>query len=71
MGRRAEGIGVDDAAARGGVHAVDPLDGLGVGDVQLLGPGAELETGGLQHGAHAAVQQDGVGLVEKVIDLHR
>ena len=71
VGRRAEGIGVDDAAARGGVHAVDPLDGLGVGDVQLLGPGAELETGGLQHGAHAAVQQDGVGLVEKVIDLHR
>ena len=48
VGRSAEGVGVDDAAAR-----------------------AQLEPGSLQHGAHAAVQQDGIALSEKFIHLHR
>ena len=42
MGRRAEGVGIDDAAACGGVPAVDALDELWVGDVQFLRPCAQL-----------------------------
>ena len=71
VARRAEGIGVDDAAARRGVHTVDAGDGLRVGDIQLLRPCAQLQPGGLQHGAHTAVQQNGVALGEKFIALHR
>ena len=70
-GRRAEGVGVDDPASGGGIHAMDPLDLLRIGDVQLLRPCAQLKARRLQHGAHAAVQQDGVRLVPQFIDLHR
>ena len=71
VGRRAEGVGVDDAASGGGVAAVDALDELRVGDVQLLGPCPQLQARCLQHGAHTAVQKDGVGLGKQFIRLHR
>ena len=71
MRRRAEGIGIDDAAACGGVFGMDALDQLRVGDVQFFRLGTQLQTGCLQHGAHAAVQQDGIILFEKFTRLHR
>ena len=71
VGRRAKGIGIDDAAAGGGVHAVDGFDQLRIGDIEFLGPCAQLQTGGLKHGAHAAVQQEGMGLGKEFTDLHR
>ena len=71
VGRSAEGVGVDDAAARRSVLPMDALDKRRVGDVQLLRACAQLEPGSLQHGAHAAVQQDGIALSEKFIHLHR
>ena len=71
VGRRAKGVGVDDAAARCGILRMDALDELRVGDVQFLRPGAQLQAGRLQHGAHAAVQQDGIALLEKFTHLHR
>ena len=71
VGRRAKGIGVDDAAAGGSVHAVDGFDQLRVGDIEFFGPCAQLQTGGLKHGAHAAVQQEGMGLGKEFTDLHR
>ena len=71
VGRSAEGVGVDDAAARRSVLPMDALDERRVGDVQLFRACAQLEPGSLQHGAHAAVQQDGIALSEKFIHLHR
>ena len=69
--RRAEGVGVDDAAARCGIFCVDALDERRVGDVQLLGAGSQFQARSLQHGAHAAIQQDGIGPVKQFIRLHR
>mgnify|MGYP005921709743 CR=1 FL=1 len=54
-----------------GLLRMDALDELRVGDVQFLRPGAQLQAGRLQHGAHAAVQQDGIALLEKFTHLHR
>ena len=71
MGRCAKGVGVDDAAARSGILGMDALDQLRIGDVQLLRLCAQLQARSLQHGAHAAVQQDGIALLEKFIHLHR
>ena len=71
VGRSAEGVGVDDAAARRSVLPVDALNERRVGDIQFLRACAQLEPGSLQHGAHAAVQQDGIALLEKFIHLHR
>ena len=68
---RRAGVGVDDAAARRSVLPMDALDERRVGDVQLFRACAQLEPGSLQHGAHAAVQQDGIALSEKFIHLHR
>ena len=42
-----------------------------VGDVQFLRLCAQLQARSLQHGAHAAVQQDGIALLEKFTRLHR
>ena len=44
---------------------------LSVGDVQLLGAGPQFQARSLQHGAHAAIQQDGIGPVKQFIRLHR
>ena len=71
VGRSTECIGVDDAAAGRSVLRMDAFDERRVGDVQLLRACTQLEPGGLQHGAHAAVQQDGIALLEKFIHLHR
>ena len=71
VGRSAEGVGVDDAAARRSVLRMDALNERRVGDVQLFRACTQLEPGGLQHGAHAAVQQDSIALLEKFIHLHR
>ena len=71
VGRSTKGVGVDDAAARRSVLPMDALDERRVGDVQLFRACAQLEPGSLQHGAHAAVQQDGIALSEKFIHLHR
>ena len=71
VGRSAEGVGVDDAAARRSVLAMDALDERRVGDVQLLGAGPQFQARCLQHGAHAAIQQDGIGPVKQFIRLHR
>ena len=71
MGRRAEGVGIDDAAACGGVPAVDALDELWVGDIQFLRPCAQFQARRLQHGPHAAVEEDGIRLGKQFIRLHR
>ena len=71
VGGSAKGIGIDDAAACGGVPGMDALDERRVGDVQLLGAGPQFQARCLQHGAHAAIQQDGIGPVKQFIRLHR
>ena len=71
VGRCAKGVGVDNAAARSGIFCMDALDQLRVGDVQFLRLCAQLQARSLQHGAHAAVQQDGIALFEKFTRLHR
>ena len=69
--RRTKGIGVDDPAAGRGVHPMDAFDQSRIFDVQLLGAGTQFQAGCLQHGAHATVQQDGMGLGKQFIRLHR
>jgi len=71
VGGSAKGIGIDDAAACGGIPGMDALDECRVGDVQLLGAGPQFQARSLQHGAHAAIQQDGIGPVKQFIRLHR
>ena len=71
VGGSAKGIGIDDAAACGGIPGMDALDERRVGDVQLLGAGPQFQARSLQHGAHAAIQQDGIGPVKQFIRLHR
>ena len=71
VGGSAKGIGVDDAAACGGIPGMDALDERRVGDVQLLGAGPQFQARCLQHGAHAAIHQDGIGPVKQFIPLHR
>ena len=39
--------------------------------IQLLGAGPQFQARSLQHGAHAAIQQDGIGPVKQFIRLHR
>ena len=36
-----------------------------------LGAGPQFQARSLQHGAHAAIQQDGIGPVKQFIRLHR
>ena len=71
VGRSAKGIGVDDAAASGRVFCMDAPDEFRVFNVQIFRPGPQLHPGCLQHGAHAAIQQDGIGLMEQFTRLHR
>ena len=71
MGRRAEGVRIDDAAACGGILRMDALDEGRVGQIQFLRAGTQLQAGRLQHGTHAAVQQDGIRLGKQFIHLHR
>ena len=50
---------------------MDALDERRVGDVQFLGAGPQFQARCLQHGAHAAIQQDSIGPVKQFIRLHR
>ena len=50
---------------------MDALDERRVGDIQLLGAGTQFQARSLQHSAHAAIQQDGIGLMEQFTRLHR
>ena len=58
QGRCAEGVGGHDVAARIQISAMHRLDGFGMGQVPAFGHLAAAQSGGLQHGAHAAVQID-------------
>ncbi len=69
--RCAKRIGVQNKAARSGIRCVDALQHGRVGNVQLLRLCAQLQPGCLQHGAHTAVQQDGIALLKKFTHLHR
>ena len=55
VGGSAKGIGIDDAAACGGVLGMDALDERRISHVQLLGTGPQFQARSLQHGAHAAL----------------
>ena len=44
---------------------MDALNERRVGDIQLLGAGPQFQARCLQHGAHAAIQQDGIGPVKQ------
>ena len=66
--------GLQQLAQRAYVQRGQRMDALNerrVGDIQLFRACTQLEPGGLQHGAHAAVQQDGIALLEKFTHLHR
>ena len=64
MGRGAEGVGVEDGAARRRIPGVDALDQGGVFQVEGLGFLPQGQPRRLEHGAHAAVQQEGIVLFE-------
>ena len=53
----AKGVGGDHVAASLDVLTLDIGDDLGFFKVEQFGQGARLHAGGLQHGAHAAVEQ--------------
>ena len=57
VGVGAKGVGGDHVAAGFDVLTLNVGDDLGLLKVEQLGQGAGLHTGGLQHGAHAAVEQ--------------
>ena len=57
VGVGAKGVGGDHVAAGLDVLTLDIGDDLGLLKVEQLGQGACLHAGGLQHGAHAAVEQ--------------
>ena len=57
MGIGAKGVGGDHVAASLDVLALNVGNDLGLLKVEQLGQGARLHASGLQHGAHAAVEQ--------------
>ena len=57
VGIGAKGVGGDHVAAGLDVLALNVGNDLGLLKVEQLGQGARLHAGGLQHGAHAAVEQ--------------
>ena len=57
VGVGAKGVGGDHVAASLDILTLDIGDNLGLLKVEQLGQGACLHAGGLQHGAHAAVEQ--------------
>ncbi len=71
VGRRAKGIGADNAAACRRILGVDGLNQGGIFQVQGLGLGAQGQACRLQHGAHGAIQQDGAGGGKKFFSSHR
>ena len=71
VGRCTKGVGVDDAASRRGIFCMDALDERRVRQVQFLRTRAQFQAGRLQHGPHAAIQQDGIRLGKQFIRLHR
>ena len=64
MGVGAKGVGGDHVAASLDVLALNVGNDLGLLKVEQLGQGARLHASGLQHGAHAAVEQQ----VSRAID---
>ena len=57
MGIGAKGVGGNHVAAGLDILTLDIGDNLGFLKVEQLGQGARLHASGLQHGAHAAVEQ--------------
>ena len=57
MGVGAKGVGGDHVTASLDILTLDIGDNLGLLKVEQLGQGAGLHAGRLQHGAHAAVEQ--------------
>ena len=57
MGVGAKGVGGNHVAAGLDILTLDISDNLGLLKVEQLGQGARLHASGLQHGAHAAVEQ--------------
>ena len=57
VGIGAKGVGGDHVTASLDILTLDIGDNLGLLKVEQLGQGACLHAGGLQHGAHAAVEQ--------------
>ena len=53
----AKGVGGDDLAAGGDVGRVDLGDGVRVGEAEQFGEGTCFETGRLEHGSHASIEQ--------------
>ena len=70
VGAGAEGVGVDHPGSGFQIGGVDPAQQLRLGDGQQLGAFPRLKAHGLQHGAHAAVQQDVAVPLKQFTDLH-
>src|SRR5688500_7413115 len=72
MGRRAEGVCLDDVGAAADVFGVNLLDEIGITEIQLVVAAIDVDALGVEHGTHRAVHDvDAIGVENISEGVHR